>query len=246
MPRQIDPQAIDEYLTYQYVPHPRTIFRGHRQAAAGPLRRLSRRPARGATATGSPTSTPRRSRPAEEYAEELRELLTVVGRAAAAERRAAGGVSLRRGRFDDHRRPDAAALPTSRCGPSRSAFPCRSTTRPATPGWPPSGSARSTRSFSVEPDAVEILPKLVWHYDEPFADSSAIPTWYVSQLTRQHVTVALTGDGGDELFAGYPRYRAVWLAGWFDRLPAGSAGCWPAAIGRSCRPARGRSRSAGG
>ena len=74
--------------------------------------------------------------------------------------------------------------------------------------------------FRVEPDAMEILPKLVWHFDEPFADSSAVPTWYVSQLTRQSVTVALTGDGGDELFAGYPRYRAIWLAGWFDRLPA--------------------------
>jgi len=75
--------------------------------------------------------------------------------------------------------------------------------------------------FRVEPDAVEILPKLVWHYDEPFADSSAIPTWCVSELTRRHVTVALTGDGGDELFAGYPRYRAVWLGAWLDRLPAG-------------------------
>ena len=73
--------------------------------------------------------------------------------------------------------------------------------------------------FQVRPDAMEILPRLVWHYDEPFADSSAVPTWYVSQLTRQHVTVALTGDGGDELFAGYPRYLAVWLAEGFDRLP---------------------------
>ena len=71
----------------------------------------------------------------------------------------------------------------------------------------------------MRPDAMEVLPRLVWHYDEPFADSSALPTWYVSQLTRQHVTVALTGDGGDELFAGYPRYQAVWLAGLFDRLP---------------------------
>ena len=67
---------------------------------------------------------------------------------------------------------------------------------------------------------MEVLPRLVWHYDEPFADSSAVPTWYVSQLTRQQVTVALTGDGGDELFAGYPRYLAVWLAEVFDRLPA--------------------------
>jgi asparagine synthase (glutamine-hydrolysing) len=73
--------------------------------------------------------------------------------------------------------------------------------------------------FQVRPDAMEILPRLVWHYDEPFADSSAVPTWYVSQWTRQHVTVALTGDGGDELFLGYPRYLAVWLAEGFDRLP---------------------------
>jgi asparagine synthase (glutamine-hydrolysing) len=73
--------------------------------------------------------------------------------------------------------------------------------------------------FVVEPNCVEILPKLLRHYDEPFADSSAIPTYYVAQLTREHVTVALTGDAGDELFAGYPRYRAVRLTEYYDRLP---------------------------
>jgi asparagine synthase (glutamine-hydrolysing) len=74
--------------------------------------------------------------------------------------------------------------------------------------------------FIVRPDALNILPKLVWYYNEPFADSSAIPTYYVSKLTREHVTVALNGDGGDESFAGYERYIADKLAGYYEKLPA--------------------------
>src|SRR5262249_13702551 len=61
----------------------------------------------------------------------------------------------------------------------------------------------------VKPSALEVLPDLVWHLDEPFGDSSAVPTYYVCRAARQNVTVALSGDGGDEVFAGYRRYREV-------------------------------------
>jgi asparagine synthase (glutamine-hydrolysing) len=73
--------------------------------------------------------------------------------------------------------------------------------------------------FVVRPNALEILPRLVWHYNEPFADSSAIPTFLLSELTRRYVTVALNGDAGDENFAGYERYRANVLASPFDEIP---------------------------
>jgi asparagine synthase (glutamine-hydrolysing) len=73
--------------------------------------------------------------------------------------------------------------------------------------------------FVVRADAVELLPKLVWHHDQPFADSSAIPTYLVSKLTREHATVALTGDGGDEAFAGYERFAAVRVAEGYRHVP---------------------------
>ena len=72
--------------------------------------------------------------------------------------------------------------------------------------------------FIVRPNAMEILPTLVEHYGEPFADSSAIPSYYVSRETRRYVTVALNGDGGDECFAGYERYAAMSLAQRYTKL----------------------------
>ena len=71
----------------------------------------------------------------------------------------------------------------------------------------------------VNPDAVSALPRMVWHYNEPFADSSALPSFYLCEMTRGSVTVALNGDGGDESFLGYDRYRAALLAQRWNGLP---------------------------
>lgn len=72
--------------------------------------------------------------------------------------------------------------------------------------------------FIVKPNAIEVLPMLVRQYEEPYADSSALPTYYVSKLTRDYVTVALNGDGGDENFAGYSRYSAFKFSLWYENL----------------------------
>ena len=72
----------------------------------------------------------------------------------------------------------------------------------------------------VDPDAIDILPKLAWQFDEPFADSSAMPTYYVSKIARENVTVILSGDGGDEAFAGYSRYAHYKKFSWIEKMPA--------------------------
>ncbi|MDQ1284102.1 MAG: hypothetical protein QG620_450 [Patescibacteria group bacterium] len=72
--------------------------------------------------------------------------------------------------------------------------------------------------FIVKPDAIEVLPMLVRQYEEPYADSSALPTYYVSKMTRDFVTVALNGDGGDENFAGYPWYSVHKFSLFYEKL----------------------------
>ena len=76
----------------------------------------------------------------------------------------------------------------------------------------------------VEPDAIEILPRIVRHHGEPFADATSVPTFYVAEMARRQVTVALNGDGGDEAFGGYSRYQATLLASRLSWLPSFARG----------------------
>jgi asparagine synthase (glutamine-hydrolysing) len=75
--------------------------------------------------------------------------------------------------------------------------------------------------FIITPDMVERIDELIWHFDEPFADPSSLPTFMLSKLAREYVTVALSGDGGDELFAGYTRYVTDRSRSGLERLPSG-------------------------
>lgn len=75
------------------------------------------------------------------------------------------------------------------------------------------------KEFIVKPDAIKILPELVWYYNEPFADSSALPSYYVANITKKYVTVALNGDGGDESFAGYDRYAVNRAMNYYQWIP---------------------------
>jgi asparagine synthase (glutamine-hydrolysing) len=236
VPRDIDPAAIDEYLTYQYIPHPKTIFRGFKKLPPGHYAvyqddRLEIRP------YWRPDFAYERQVTKRDAIAELRELLD-----SAVKMRMRSDVPL--GAFLSGGVDSSIVV----------ALMQQHSTQPVktfTIGFPVKEFDESKyadrvarhlktdhRVLEVRPDALEILPQLAYHYDEPFADSSAIPTWYVSQLTRQHVTVALSGDGGDELFAGYPRYRAASLAGRFDRFPllralaASRAWQWLPASGR--------------
>ncbi len=216
--REIDPSAIDEYLTYQYIPHPNTIFRGIRKLPPGHYG-VYRDGELEVAPYWQPDFRQERARPYAEYADEVRTLLT-----SSVEMRLQSDVPL--GAFLSGGVDSSIVVAlmqqlvkepvrTFSIGFAEKEYDETSYAREV---------ARhlGTRheEFRVAPDAIDILPRLIWHFDEPFADSSAIPTWYVSQLTRQHVTVALTGDGGDELFAGYPRYRAADLAAKYDTLPS--------------------------
>lgn len=215
--RELSPQAIDEYLTYQYVPHPGTIFRHINKLPPAHYAVWSE----GGLQLGCywrPDFNLEEPLDYRRYSEELRRLMTE-----AVQKRLQSDVPLGAFLSGGVDSTIVVGLMSKLCAePVRTfsiGFPVAEYDETSYARRAAERFGTIHEEFRVEPDAVGILDKLVWHFDEPFADSSAVPTWYVSELTRRHVTVALTGDGGDELFAGYPRYRAVWLAEKFDKLP---------------------------
>ncbi len=216
--RRMDLEALDDYLTYQYVPSPRCMFSGIRKLEPAHYMTVDARGVRSErywrlhpgkkTALGE-----------DEICERLRELLEE-----ATKLRLVSDVPL--GAFLSGGMDSSAVV----------GMMARHTHRPVKTfsigfedkAYDELGYARAVarhfgtehHEFTVRPDVIRVLPRLVWHYNEPFADSSMVPTYYVSKMTREHVTVALNGDGGDESFGGYPRYRALLLARSYARLPS--------------------------
>ena len=216
VPREVDPSAIDEYLTYQYVPYPNTILRGFRKLPPGHYAVFQDGDLQ-VTPYWSPDFNMEGSLSEAQAAEQLRSTLrsSIQMRMRSDVPLGAflsGGVdsslvtAIMQEYADEPIKTFSIGFPVAEYDETKYARQVAEHL------------GTDHHEFQVTPDAIDVLPKLIWHFDEPFADSSAIPTWYVSQLTREHVTVSLTGDGGDELFAGYPRYRAVALAGIIDRL----------------------------
>ena len=217
-PTAVDPRALDEYLAYQYVPHPRTIYAAARKLPPGHFATYEN-----GTLTVDRWYTPpyetEEPMTMPEAAERLRAAVTEAVKV-----RMVSDVPL--GAFLSGGVDSSvvcAVMSSLSDRPVRTfsiGFPVAAYDESAYARQMAERLGTDHHAFVVEPDAVDLLPKLAEFHDEPFADSSALPTYLVSRETRRHVTVALSGDAGDELFAGYERYQAVRLAGLFDRLPA--------------------------
>jgi asparagine synthase (glutamine-hydrolysing) len=207
-PREIDLEALDLYLTYQSVPGARTIFRGvHRLPPASVL--TWRPGGEPAIDTYWTLDWSRKTTLSYEDARRhLRELIVEATRARLIADVPIG--AFLSGGVDSS--AVVAAMAEASSGPVKTfsiGFPQKAYDETQYARMVAEQYGTDHEEFIVEPNAVEMLPTLAWHYDQPYSDSSALPTYYVSQMTRRRVTVALNGDGGDEFFGGYERYRAL-------------------------------------
>jgi asparagine synthase (glutamine-hydrolysing) len=220
--REIDHLALDAYLTLGYVPDPLCVFRGVRKLPPGHTlafdgRRVTVRQYWDFPLTHDGDGEGD-GRSAEDYLEELRALLEESVRL-----RLISDVPLGAflsGGVDSSAvvglmaRNSTRPVKTFSIGFNEDTYDELKYARAAARHF-----GTDHHEFVVTPDICDVIDELVWHFDEPFADSSAIPTYTVSKLARRHVTVALSGDGGDELFAGYTRYLIDRDRAGFARLP---------------------------
>jgi asparagine synthase (glutamine-hydrolysing) len=216
--REIDLEALSDYFSFQYVPTPKTIYRGVRKMRPGHYMIVDRAGIREVPYWDIRFDQPRElseEQWCDAFVEEFRQAVKArlvsdvpLGAFLSAGVDSSSVVAL----MNDYQPP----VTTCTVGFSEESYDeAKDARRFAT------GLGANHFEQILHPHAIDLLPKLAWHYDEPFADSSAVPTFLVSKIARQHVTVALSGDGGDENFAGYRRYRyEMWdnqLRGLFPR-----------------------------
>jgi asparagine synthase (glutamine-hydrolysing) len=218
VPAEPDPHAIHHYLTYGYVPGPQSAFKGFRKLP--PAHWLLFEDGRATIHRyWSLRYTPKRGGSEAELGEEL---LALLGEAVSLRLRSDVPLgALLSGGIDSSavvalmRRLTSGTVRTFSIGSDHPEYDELPFARAVAARF-----GTDHHELVVKPDAAAALPHLAWHYDEPFADSSALPSFAVCGLARQHVTVALSGDGGDENFLGYQRYLATVIAGQLDRTPA--------------------------
>ena len=218
IPKEIEPQAIDRFLSLQYIPSPGTIYRGVKKLPPAHVLVYEK----GQTRVERYWDLPLGGRPVTTDVEEAKSL--IVDKLKEATRlRMISDVPL--GAFlsggvdssiivalmaELSERP----VKTFSIGFEEEEFSELKYAKTVAERY-----GCEHTEFVVKPEMAEVLPKLAWHYGEPYADASALPSYYVARETRKHVTVALNGDGGDENFAGYLRYQAMAIARLFDAVP---------------------------
>lgn len=240
LPRVLDPVALDRYLTYGYVPHDRTILQGVHKLPPAHYARWQD----GALTLvryWTPEWNREVTRDRDQDAAMLREALSESVREQMVSdvplgAFLSGGVdsTIIAGLMQQHSRQPVKTFSIGFDDPAfdETAYANLAARQLGT----------EHHSFRVEPKAWETIPALAETFDEPFADSSALPTWFVARETRAHVTVALTGDAGDELFGGYDRYRALALTESLAKLPMGAPALIGGALARAI-PASARAKT---
>ncbi len=190
--KRLDPVALYNYFANSYVMGPRTIFRGVRRLQPGHWLKAEGANVDERCYWAPPDPTEERA-DGEAVVEEALDILkdSVRLRLVSGQRLETFSIGFDEPRYDEreHARYVAQKFGTRH------------------------------HEFLLEPGSIEVIERIAWHSDEPFADSSALATWYLSQLTRQQVKVTLSGDGGDEMFAGYDSYRGHVLSERLGKLP---------------------------